>query len=167
MQPFIKSADLSLHHQSTRTLFEVSCQPTSSLTPITLQTMVSTVRAAAVVMAVAVVSAARLAHAAVIPGEPDVISVLVPSTARGRQASSGSKMVSPRTEYVHDLNPELVSLLQQTLPEIRDIRIVDGPDGPRLDMPLSGCRDSLDCHHRFTNYLGLLVRMMETGKRRK
>lgn len=116
-----------------------------------MQTMVSTARAAAVVMAVAVVSAARLAHAAVLPGHD----------------SSGSKLVSPRNEYMHDLNPELVSLLQQTLPEIRDIRIVDGPDGPRLDMPLSGCRDSLDCHHRFTNYLGLLVRMMETGKRRK
>ncbi|ROT67243.1 hypothetical protein C7M84_014682 [Penaeus vannamei] len=119
--------------------------------PSLLQTMVSTARAAAVVMAVAVVSAARLAHAAVLPGHD----------------SSGSKLVSPRNEYMHDLNPELVSLLQQTLPEIRDIRIVDGPDGPRLDMPLSGCRDSLDCHHRFTNYLGLLVRMMETGKRRK
>lgn len=31
-------------------------------------------------------SAARLAHAAVLPGEPDVISVLVPSTARGRES---------------------------------------------------------------------------------
>lgn len=54
--------------------------------PSLLQTMVSTARAAAVVMAVAVVSAARLAHAAVLPGEPDVISVLVPSTARGRES---------------------------------------------------------------------------------
>ncbi|XP_069986231.1 uncharacterized protein [Penaeus vannamei] len=170
-QSFIKTADLSFHHQSTGTLFSLrEPAPLPSILLLGtnhLQTMVSTARAAAVVMAVAVVSAARLAHAAVLPGEPDVISVLVPSTARGRHDSSGSKLVSPRNEYMHDLNPELVSLLQQTLPEIRDIRIVDGPDGPRLDMPLSGCRDSLDCHHRFTNYLGLLVRMMETGKRRK
>ncbi|XP_066985071.1 uncharacterized protein [Macrobrachium rosenbergii] len=77
------------------------------------------------------------------------------------------KLVKSRGDYLNELNPELVTLLQQTLPEIHDIRIIDGPDGPRLDMPLSGCRDSLDCHHRFTNYLGLLVRMMETGKRRK
>ncbi|KAK7078249.1 hypothetical protein SK128_014932 [Halocaridina rubra] len=77
-----------------------------------------------------------------------------------------SKLVKSRGDYLNDLNPELVTLLQQTLPEIHDIRIIDGPNGPRLDMPLSGCRDSLDCHHRFTNYLGLLVRMMETGKRK-
>ncbi|XP_071522455.1 uncharacterized protein [Panulirus ornatus] len=82
--------------------------------------------------------------------------------------AAGHKMMEPEIEYLHDLNnSELVSLLRQNLPQIRDIRIVDGPNGPRLDMPLSGCRDSLDCHHRFTNYLGLLVRMMETGKRRK
>ncbi|XP_045597997.1 uncharacterized protein [Procambarus clarkii] len=73
----------------------------------------------------------------------------------------------PGTAYLHDLNTDLVTLLRRNLPQINDIRVVDGPNGPRLDMPLSGCRDSMDCHHRFTNYLGLLVRMMETGKKRK
>jgi len=72
-----------------------------------------------------------------------------------------------RGEYIRHMSPELISLLKQDLPDIRDIRIVDGPSGPRLDMPLTGCRDSMDCHQRFTNYLGLLVRMIETGKRRK
>lgn len=69
--------------------------------------------------------------------------------------------------YLHNLDSDLATLLRQQLPEIRDVRIVDGPNGPRLDMPLTGCRDSMDCHHRFTNYLGLLVRMMETGRRRR
>ncbi|KAK3893270.1 hypothetical protein Pcinc_002903 [Petrolisthes cinctipes] len=68
-------------------------------------------------------------------------------------------------QYTHHLNSDLVTLLQRSLPEVHDIRIVQGPNGPRLDMPLSGCKDSLECHHRFTNYLGLLVRMMETGKK--
>ncbi|XP_045107464.1 uncharacterized protein LOC123502318 [Portunus trituberculatus] len=68
-------------------------------------------------------------------------------------------------EYLHHLQSDLAQLRQHALPEIRDVRIVDGNTGPRLDMPLTGCRDSLDCHHRFANYLGLLVRMIETGRK--
>ncbi|KAG7173480.1 hypothetical protein Hamer_G023936 [Homarus americanus] len=97
-----------------------------------------------------------------------VLALTLAAPAQAAVLPGGSQvMVEPGTEYLHDLNSDLVTLLRQNLPEMRDIRIVDGPNGPRLDMPLSGCRDSLDCHHRFTNYLGLLVRMMETGKRRK
>ncbi|CAL4157165.1 unnamed protein product [Meganyctiphanes norvegica] len=80
---------------------------------------------------------------------------------------TGQMLGETRGEYLRQMSPELISLLKQDLPDIRDIRIVDGPSGPRLDMPLTGCRDSMDCHQRFTNYLGLLVRMIETGKRRK
>merc|ERR1712179_595282 len=86
-------------------------------------------------------------------------------TGRGGQMLSGPS--ETRGEYLSHMSPELISLMKQDLPDLRDIRIVDGPSGPRLDMPLSGCRDSMDCHHRSTNYLGLLVRMIETGKRRK
>ncbi|CAL4108348.1 unnamed protein product [Meganyctiphanes norvegica] len=80
---------------------------------------------------------------------------------------NGQMLGETRGEYLRHMTPELTSLLKQDLPDIRDMRIVDGPTGPRLDMPLAGCRDSMDCHQRFSNYLGLLVRMIETGKRRK
>ncbi|KAK8722416.1 hypothetical protein OTU49_012216 [Cherax quadricarinatus] len=92
-----------------------------------------------------------------------VVASLADATIIHRGSDPRQVMQEPGTEYLHDLNSELVSLLRQNLPHINT---VNGASGPRLDMPLSGCRDSLDCHHRFTNYLGLLVRMMETGKRK-
>ncbi|XP_076051854.1 uncharacterized protein LOC143031634 [Oratosquilla oratoria] len=96
-------------------------------------------------------------------------AVLPDRNYSGRLVHSRSDLTSSGTSggLIHaDLHPEIVHLLQKNLPEMQDIRIIDSPEGPRLDMPLSGCRDSLDCHHRFTNYLGLLVRMMETGRRK-
>ncbi|KAK4293504.1 hypothetical protein Pmani_033810 [Petrolisthes manimaculis] len=93
-----------------------------------------------------------VAHAALLPGGSGLPHKVVVGGEGGPQ-------------YIHHLNSDLVTLLQRSLPEVHDIRIVEGPNGPRLDMPLSGCKDSLECHHRFTNYLGLLVRMMETGKK--
>ncbi|XP_050732132.1 uncharacterized protein LOC127006348 [Eriocheir sinensis] len=122
--------------------------------------MVNAVVMVMMVVMVVVVTAPATTTASLLPGGGSGSG-----TPQHRVVVGAGGEVGP--EYLHNLDSELVTLLRRSLPEVRDVRIVDGPSGPRLDMPLSGCRDSMDCHHRFTNYLGLLVRMMETGRKRK